>query len=618
MKKNVFLLALTLVSAVVFGQIPSGYYNSVTPGAEGDDLRDELRSIISSGHSQNSYDDLHDYYESTDNFGSNKVWDMYSMDGDGNAAYYFYFNSGQTCGSYSDEGDCYNREHSVPQTWFNSAQPMYADLFIVVPTDGYVNGQRSNFPFGEVSSASWTSSNGSKKGSCSYPGYSGTVFEPIDDYKGDFARAYFYVATRYMNQVSSWSGANFDGNNLSTWTINMMLEWNELDPISQKEIDRNNAVYDIQGNRNPYIDHPEWINCVFGSGCLGIQFTSTPVTEAQEDAAYTYNVTYEVEDETETITATTLPAWLTFMPNTANNSATLTGTPSTNDVGTHDVVLTLSENGGDVTQSFTIEVLSLSAPITIFEKNFDDSDLYSGGWTEYSVTGDAVWDIADYYTSAPHSGYITGYDGSQFENEDWLISPAYDADNYNDEVLSFQSALNYATAIFPEVKYSTDYSGTGDPNSATWTDLSPTLPAGDSWDFISSGNMDISGITGSAVYFAFVYNSTTSEASTWEIDDIILEGTVIQSIANIEKENIKLYPNPAKDNIVLEYTLENASNVEISIFDILGSKIQTVSDEFSQEGKNTHAIDLQIYNSGIYFMNIKTDNTNTVVKFIVQ
>src|SRR5690606_41593555 len=75
---------------------------------------------------------------------------------------------------------------------FNEGSPMSTDGPHVVPTDGYVNGQRSNHPIGKVSSASWTSTNGSKKGSSAVPGYSGTVFEPIDEFKGDVARVYFY------------------------------------------------------------------------------------------------------------------------------------------------------------------------------------------------------------------------------------------------------------------------------------------------------------------------------------------------------------------------------------------------------------------------------------------
>ena len=165
------------------------------------------------------------------------MWDLYSDDPSGTPSYTYSFGSDQ-CGTYSSEGDCYNREHTVPQSWFNGATPMYTDLFQVYPVDGYVNGQRGNHPYGEVGSSSYTSSNGSKVGNCNYPGYSGTVFEPIDDFKGDLARTYFYMMTRYKNNVTGWTSDMFSGDNLSTWAENMLLDWDDLDPVDQKEIDR--------------------------------------------------------------------------------------------------------------------------------------------------------------------------------------------------------------------------------------------------------------------------------------------------------------------------------------------------------------------------------------------
>ncbi len=261
MKKTLFLVTIVLQMTVVVGQIPTNYYNG-TEGLSGETLKSKLHTIIKAGHKKNSYDDLYYYYESTDNFGNNKVWDMYSMDENGNAQYYYYFNGNDECGSYNSENDCYNREHSVPQSWMGAEGSIAkADLFVVVPSDGYVNGRRSNHPYGENNGEKFTSTNGSKVGKCTYPGYNGTCFEPIDCYKGDFARAYFYVVTRY--NVSNWGGASFQGSGFSNWALNLFLEWHYADPVSQKEINRNNAVYNIQKNRNPYIDHPEWVASVF-------------------------------------------------------------------------------------------------------------------------------------------------------------------------------------------------------------------------------------------------------------------------------------------------------------------------------------------------------------------
>jgi len=265
--KKWMLIWVCLLPIFTVAQPPAGYYDAAE-GLSGSALKTALHNIISNGYTMTIYDNLWDVYPTTDNKPNGKLWDMYSDIPGGTAPYEFTFVTDQ-CGSYSSEGDCYNREHSVPQSWFGGSSPMYSDIFHVVPTDGKVNGQRSNYPFGEVSSASWTSQNGSKLGPCSFPGYTGTVFEPIDSFKGDFARIYFYMCVRYKDEMPSWTGESFSGGDLSVWTENMLLEWHALDPVSTKEIDRNNDVYGIQHNRNPFVDRPEWAHYIWGptAGC---------------------------------------------------------------------------------------------------------------------------------------------------------------------------------------------------------------------------------------------------------------------------------------------------------------------------------------------------------------
>ena len=234
-----------------------------------------LNKIISSGHEQVGYDGVKQAYKTTDiNPETNKIWDMYS-----NEDYAF---TTDMSSSFSYEGAGYNREHSVPQSWFDKAEPIRSDLFHVYPTDGYVNNKRGSYWYGETSSPTYTSKNGSKLGPSSHKLYSGTVFEPIDEYKGDFARTYFYMATRYCSQVGSW-GNNFTGSYpyLNAYSIDLFMKWHLQDPVSDKETNRNDAVYSIQKNRNPYIDHPEFANYIWGDGTL-----DNPVVPT------TYKVTY--------------------------------------------------------------------------------------------------------------------------------------------------------------------------------------------------------------------------------------------------------------------------------------------------------------------------------------
>ncbi|MEJ2912128.1 endonuclease [Pseudoalteromonas sp. C12FD-1] len=254
---------------------PTGYYVT-TQGLSGYALKTELYNIIKN-HSSQGYSAIWNFYDTSarDKYfeNDNSILDMYSEKPNGNDSYTYTPVSDQ-CGTYNSEADCYNREHSFPKSWFGgTVEPMNSDVHHIYATDGYVNSKRSNFPFGEVASATFTSTNGSKLGSAaSSLNYSGTVFEPIDEFKGDFARAYFYMATRYENVIGAWqnnttaSNAVLNGTSnqvFENWVVTMLLNWHNADPVSQMELDRNQAAYEFQGNRNPYIDHPEFVEMIW-------------------------------------------------------------------------------------------------------------------------------------------------------------------------------------------------------------------------------------------------------------------------------------------------------------------------------------------------------------------
>lgn len=245
-------------------------YNKLAVGV-GAALKTKLYNEVSE-HTTVSYKEgLTSAYKTTDTWEDGTIWDMY---GD------FKFSlSGQACGNYKKEGDCWNKEHSMPKSWFNDASPMYSDIYHLFPTDGYVNNRRSNYPYGEVGNAtySYVTQNSAqtgltltnKLGPSSYPGYSDVVFEPDDMYKGDFARAYFYMVTAYENKVKSWKtgstnlgGTTYPG--LNGWSTELLLKWSLEDPISEKEIKRTEEAFKIQHNRNPYIDNSDFACRVFG------------------------------------------------------------------------------------------------------------------------------------------------------------------------------------------------------------------------------------------------------------------------------------------------------------------------------------------------------------------
>lgn len=255
MRKNL-LLSLAFLLGLGANAQYSSYYQSVAPGY-GATLKTSLSEVIRP-HTERSYSQLWDDFRKTDARSDGKVWDMYS-----NITNYTF--GKDQAGNTGAEGTNYNREHSFPKSWFKEQKPMYSDLFHLYPTDTKINGMRSNYPFGENNGDKGMSQGGfSKLGTCTTPGYNGTVFEPNNEYKGDFARTYFYMVTAYEKNISSWryqegGMQTLDGNTypgLKKWQLDMLMRWAKQDPVSDKEIKRNNAVYGIQHNRNPFIDFP--------------------------------------------------------------------------------------------------------------------------------------------------------------------------------------------------------------------------------------------------------------------------------------------------------------------------------------------------------------------------
>ncbi len=275
-----FVLTITAKSVTPAASLPT-YYKDID-GKAGKTLFDAVQKVTKLGYSSLGYDGLWGAYPYTDVHENGYVWDMYSD------CTWKSINSNH-CGNYSDECDCYNREHSIPKSWYGgSTSGPGCDIFHLVPTDGKVNGVRSNYPFGEVSSADYNK-HGNKKGSAksititggntiagntgATISASGTVFEPRDEYKGDFARG-------YMGALLKWAGdkAFTEGEGSKTFTTNfstgsfgltkygvaLLMKWHRQDPVSKKEIDRNNGIQKTQGNRNPFIDYPYLAEFIWG------------------------------------------------------------------------------------------------------------------------------------------------------------------------------------------------------------------------------------------------------------------------------------------------------------------------------------------------------------------
>ncbi len=374
--RKTLCLALIFMSIKGIAQVPSNYYDSAN-GLTGSELKQELHDIISNGHTPISYNDLWTAFQSTDvdNYYENdgSVMDMYSEDPTAADPYNFSYTADQ-CGTYGAEGDCYNREHSFPKSWWggSTSDPQYTDLNHLYPTDGYVNNKRQSYPYGEVSSPSWTSQNGCKLGNndVSGSGYTGTVFEPLDEFKGDFARMLFYMATRYKDEIPTWVSNNsssgievvFQSNGeFQSWYYDMLYSWHQNDPVSQKEKDRDDEVYNQQNNANPYITHPEWVCEVFGSCTVNPEpdnyptaFSASAVSSSQIDLSWT------------DATGTNLPDYYLIKANTSESfTDPVDGTdPATDSDLSDGSAIVKVAHGSKGTYSFT----GLSASTTYYFK----------------------------------------------------------------------------------------------------------------------------------------------------------------------------------------------------------------------------------------------------------
>ena len=264
MKKQLFTALATLLVAAASADIPAGYYYK-TDGLKKEALKSALNDIASNGiflaYGGGAGYTWQGFYYTDRNEADSTVIDMYS-----NEKFKFTYTDGKPDFA-AVEG--MHIEHSLPKSWWGSVMyNSYKDLNHLFPAEGRINSAKNDLPLGIVEEA--TSDNGvSKVGKNTFrtDDYAGNCFEPADIYKGDFARAYFYMATVYEEFADIWQSPMMDNNSYPVWkdwALELLLQWHRADPVSQKELDRQEAVYAIQGNRNPFIDYPELVEYIWG------------------------------------------------------------------------------------------------------------------------------------------------------------------------------------------------------------------------------------------------------------------------------------------------------------------------------------------------------------------
>ena len=492
MKKNLhyLMLAVTvLLGLQATAAIPSGYYNTAL-GKSDQQLMLSLHQKIRN-HYEVYYRNLWPKFETTD-CSNGIIIDRYSD-------VQYTYQTGQ-CGTYNSIGDCYNREHSVPNSWWGGgkedADTMYSDLFHIYPVDGWVNAERGNYPFGDCANGSARGTG--KLGSCTHSGYSGTVFEVADEYKGDFARTYFYMVIRYMDRVGSWTQdngyvvfTNSSYKHLTPWAISQLLEWHRNDPVSTLESNRNEAVYGIQHNRNPFIDHPELAEFLWGNrtGTAWTGSASTDPVISSPTNGSTINVgtntgngvsksitvkgVYLTKSVTVAVTGTGFSVSPTTLTATAvNNGATITVTyngTATNATGR--LTISSSEVSNNVTLTANYNPGGSGGETEVIETW--EGCVANGNYSATSIQGHAFsWNVSNVglYSGDEHSnGQMSCRYG---KNNNSYIEMAEDVTDGASKI-SFYAAKWSSSEANPtlQVLYSTN-------GGSTWTAVgtcSPTL-----------------------------------------------------------------------------------------------------------------------------------------------
>lgn len=588
--KQIYSLLLLVLFSVSFAQAPAGYYSTAT--GTGYTLKTQLYNIIKD-HTVIDYAGLYVTYQTSDidNFfeKDGSVLDMYSENPAGTDPYNYSIAATQRCGNYTNEGDCYNREHIIPQSVFNELSPMVSDAHFITPTDGKVNGIRSNYPHSVVVTPSQTTLNGSKLGTSTTAGYSGLVFEPIDEFKGDIARMYFYFATRYENTVAGYNYAMFNNTSNQVFTtafLNQLLAWHNQDPVSAREIARNNAIYARQNNRNPFIDNPTYVTEIWKAGTVDTEAPTAPTN--------------------------------LVVTETTTNSATLTWTASTDNVGvtSYDVYVngTLKTSVTGVTTTITGLAAETAYTFYIIARDADRNSSVASA----SVTGT---------TKAPAAG-TTACASENFENIPanatsyatrtwtnggitWTATDARTDQPLNNRAIIIRNGSLTSSSVANGIKDLTVttkliYTGTSGTFklNVNGTEVG-TIPYSATSTTTTIPNINITG----DVIISITGNSTTSNRVLF--DDLSWSCNTVLAVNELEKESFAIYPNPSNGNVKINFESSNDKHT-VEVYSVSGQKV------FEKEYNNTSNASVSNLQKGFYLVTVTKEGKSTTKKLIVN
>ena len=613
--RHIYILFL-FIAGLAYSQIPSNYYDSAN-GLSGYALKTQLKNIVTSGHTYNasSYDNLFTAYASTDrdyyyeNDGS--LLDIYSENPTGSETSYNIPND-ECGGNITGEGQCYNREHLFPQGFFNNsdALPMVSDIHTVVPTDGFVNNGRSNYPFGIVSNTNTSYANGSKWGTGNNYGYTNRVFEPIDEFKGDIARAMLYFAVRYED---NWNDSGWEAPDASpynplngtsdqfyeTWFINTMLDWHAADPVSQRELDRNDEAYNFQGNANPFVNHPEYAALIWNP-VPDTQAPSDPTNlVASNPTDNSINLSWTASTDNVSVTSYDIYQSGVNLYNTVTTSFVVTGLSA----NTNYCFTVRANDGSGNTSGFSNQACE-----TTSDNGSQTTDLFISEYVEGSVTNKAI--------------EIANFTGGPISLSNYTLKLATNSNNFS-TTYTFPNSPTIANGdVFVVAN-----SGLNSGCQSEQDDVNNSITGFNGNDVIglfkNNVLIDILGLEGDDSDFAknvtlirkpeIEFPSTTYDANEWNvesIDDCSDLGQHNQILSTIDNSmtSISIFPNPI--NSVLNVNLKFDRTTQIDIYDVMGKKVFTTTINSSKR------IQLRELRSGIYIIKLKQDNASLTKRLI--
>ncbi len=469
--KHIRHTAAMLMAATAIGasaDIPLQYYSTLQ-GKSGEELKTAIHQLVGKDPAIKmlSYGsgDRHTwwgFYVTDRDEKTNEVIDRYSND----VRYY---------GSRGSSVSGMNIEHSFPKSWWGgTSNNAYKDLYNLMPCEQKINSSKSNYAMGKVV-------NVSKTNGCTTIGTSSSgmkLWEPADKWKGDFARGYMYMATAY--QDFTWQGDAAPNilqqgayPTLKKWAYELYLQWARQDDVNTMEINRNEAVSAIQGNRNPYIDFPNLMEYVWGDS-IGRPLDINTTRKAGKTSGI-------VVDPSDTPTQVYACSFLG------------------------------DEGGCEIENDYLASGLS-------------------GVWTNTQKYG---WKATASRGSSPQITY--------YESDASLVTPEIDLTSYSVAYLTFDHACKWAEKLRPQQQLSVCVRTTD--GTDTPLDIS-TWPTGKDWTFINSGRTDLNRFAGNKIRLVFRYTSTSDEACTWEIKNLILSAMGRQSGI----EQLPDYIRPELDN----------------------------------------------------------------------